>query len=117
MRNATSSTSSLQSSSVPTSQDHSYTADELWRMVVDDGGSFWDTVYVIFHNRDTTRDEIRDLLRQGLAVTNGVYRKVCDLFHIPQRDYKRFLNFLVAHDLHLDFHLYRERGARVHVVQ
>jgi DNA-binding NtrC family response regulator len=82
-------------------------ADELYAALVNAGCSFWDHIYPMFLSRDITRHDMRELVRRGLATTRGNYRAVLKLFRIPSRDYKRFLNFLAAHDCRVDFRQYR----------
>ena len=48
--------------------------------------------------RDITRHDLRQLLRRGLTATRGNYRAMLKLFGMPESDYKRFMNFLAAHD-------------------
>jgi transcriptional regulator with PAS, ATPase and Fis domain len=69
--------------------------------------SFWGDVYRRFLQRDMTRDELRNLVRRGLEDTGGNYRLLMPLFGISSRDYKRFLNFLAAHDCTIDFRRFR----------
>jgi hypothetical protein len=66
---------------------------------------------VLFLNRDLTRQDIRDLLRQGLAATSGNYRALLVLFGIPAPDYKRFMNFLTTHGCLVDFREFRKSPA------
>ena len=82
-------------------------ADELYTAIVTAGYSFWDHVYPLFLSRDITRHDMRELVRRGLATTRGNYRALLKLFGIPNRDYKRFLNFLAAHDCRADFREFR----------
>jgi hypothetical protein len=53
---------------------------------------------------------MRELVRLGLASARGSYRNLLTLFGIAATDYKRFLNFLAAHDCVVDFRLFREGG-------
>ena len=46
---------------------------------------------------------MRELVRRGLTTTRGNYRSLLRLFGCRPRDYKRFLNFLAAHDCTVDF--------------
>ena len=62
----------------------------------------------LFLSRDITRHDVRELVRLGLAKAGGSYRNLLTLFGMDQRDYKRFLNFLAAHDCGVDFRLFRE---------
>jgi len=71
------------------------------------GYSFWEHIYPLFLSRDITRHDICELVKRGLAVTRGNYRALLKLFGIPARDYKRFLNFLAAHDCRVDFREFR----------
>ena len=69
--------------------------------------SFWETVYPQFIRRDLTRNDVRELVRRGLSSTRGNYRALLPLFGVPMSDYKRFLNFLAAHDCALDYRDFR----------
>ncbi len=82
-------------------------ADELYDAVVEHGYSFWEHVHPLFLNRDITRHDLREMLRRGLSVTRGSYRGLLQLFRIPPSDYKRFMNFLAAHDCGVDFREFR----------
>jgi len=72
------------------------------------GRSFWTVVHPRFINRELTKADVREIIRRGLEQTQGSYRKLVDLFHLPQTDYKRFLAFLSQHDCHLPFHDFRD---------
>jgi len=88
----------------------SRTADELYEALVGAGYSFWDHVHPLFLSRDITRHDLRELVRLGLANARGSYRAMLTLFGIESNDYKRFLNFLAAHDCVVDFRLFRDSG-------
>jgi transcriptional regulator with PAS, ATPase and Fis domain len=85
----------------------SQVADELYDALCDGHVTFWGEVYPRFLQRDMTRDDLRELVRRGLAHVGGNYRALLPLFGITARDYKRFLNFLAAHDCALDFRGFR----------
>ena len=87
--------------------------DELYQALVDGGHSFWEHIYPLFLARDITRHDLRELVRRGLAVTRGNYRMLLKLFGMSSRDYKRFLNFLAAHDCRADFREFRNGVAEV----
>jgi cobalamin biosynthesis Mg chelatase CobN len=61
----------------------------------------------MFLSRDITRHDIRELVKKGLAQTRGNYRAVLRLFGMPPDDYKKFLNFLAAHECSVDFRPFR----------
>ena len=82
-------------------------ADELYQAITSGGYSFWDHIYPHFLDRDITRHDMRELLRRGLNATRGNYRSLLQLFRIPKSDYKRFLNFLAAHDCGVDYREFR----------
>ena len=82
-------------------------ADQLYDGLINGGYSFWEHVYPLFLSRDITRHDIRQLVRRGLSTTRGNYRAMLKLFGISARDYKRFLNFLAAHDCRTDFREFR----------
>jgi transcriptional regulator with GAF, ATPase, and Fis domain len=86
-------------------------ADELYNALVSRTYSFWEHVHPLFLARDITRLDIRQLVRLGLTTTGGNYRAVLKLFGMAEQDYKRFLNFLAAHDCTVDFRPFRSGRA------
>ena len=52
----------------------------------------------MFLARDITRHDLRELVRRGLRESRGRYKSLLTLFGMPSRDYRRFMNFLAAHD-------------------
>jgi transcriptional regulator with PAS, ATPase and Fis domain len=83
------------------------TADELYEALTGGHLTFWGDVYTRFQQRDMTRADLRALVRRGLEHAGGNYRAMLPLFGISDRDYKRLLNFLQAHDCALDFRTFR----------
>lgn len=76
------------------------TVETLFERMVRDRETFWTVVYEPFMARDLTRDELRALVKQGLAHTHGGYKAVAGLFNVPT-EHKRLLMFLRKHDCHL----------------
>ncbi|MGE3707376.1 MAG: hypothetical protein AB7I13_19055, partial [Vicinamibacterales bacterium] len=74
------------------------------------GESFWSAVHEPFMSRDMTRDELRHIVRRGLARTQGSYRQLTALFNLPASDYKSLLNFLRKHDCHVPYKPFRTAG-------
>ncbi len=87
-------------------------ADAAWDEMMRGGRSFWMVVHPRFINRELTKADVREIIRRGLEQTQGSYRKLVELFHLPQTDYKRFLAFLSQHDCHLPFHEFRDQRPR-----
>jgi transcriptional regulator with PAS, ATPase and Fis domain len=83
-------------------------ADDAWDEMMHAGRSFWTVVHPRFINRELTKVDVREIIRRGLEQTQGSYRKLVELFHLPSTDYKRFLAFLSQHDCHLPFHEFRD---------
>jgi transcriptional regulator with GAF, ATPase, and Fis domain len=83
------------------------TADELYRLLTEDGRCFWTTVYPLYMQREITRSNVRDLVRKALEETCGSYRVVARMFNMNDADYKRFLNFLRKHDCQVPYRDYR----------
>ena len=92
---------------VPARERRRQVADELYNAIVTGGYSFWDHIYPLFLSRDITRHDMRELVRRGLSTTRGNYRALLKLFGMSSGDYKRFLNFLAAHDCRADFREFR----------
>ena len=84
---------------VPTPQGRA-AVELLFQRMVRDGETFWTVVYEPFMSRDLTRDDVRALVRYGLAQTSGGYKAMAALFNVPA-DHKRMFTFLRKHDCHL----------------
>jgi len=84
------------------------TADDLYDALVKHGASFWEHVYPMFLARDITRHDLRELVRRGLRESKGRYKALLKLFGMSSRDYRRFMNFLAAHDCGVGFREFRE---------
>lgn len=86
-------------------------ASDLFGQLVANEVTFWDDVYRRFLDRDLTRQDVRDLIVLGLRRTDGQYMQLLPLLRIgpvgDRRVYKRFMNFLAAHDLVIDYRPYR----------
>ena len=82
-------------------------ADELMRRLVIERESFWTLVYPMYMRRDLTRADIRELVRKGLDQARGSYKVLARLFNMEEAEYKRFLNFLRAHDCQVSFKEFR----------
>ncbi len=82
-------------------------ADDLFAGLVSGHFSFWEHVHKLFLDRDITRHDMRELTRRGLAQTYGSYRATVKLFGMPDEDYKRFMNFLDAHECRVDYRPFR----------
>ena len=91
---------------LPVKERRKQIADELYQAIVSGGYSFWEHIHPLFLQRDITRHDLRELVRRGLGTTRGNYRSMLRLFGMPASDYKRFLNFLAAHDCNVDFRAY-----------
>ena len=101
----------------PAKERRRHLADDLFTRLLDGKCDFWRDVHDVFISRDLTRDDLRGVVRRGLATTRGSYRELLRLFGMRERDYKRLLNFLAAHDCTVDFRAYREprrRGVGAH---
>ncbi len=82
-------------------------ADDLYATLVDGHYTFWGHIHPLLLKRDITRHDLRQLVRRGLSTTRGNYRAILKLFGMPESDYKRFMNFLAAHECTVDFREFR----------
>jgi DNA-binding NtrC family response regulator len=87
-----------------------HAADAAWDEMMRHRASFWLVVHPRFMSRDLTKADVREIVRRGLELTQGSYRKLAALFWMPPDDYKRFLAFLRQHDLQLPFREFRDVG-------
>jgi transcriptional regulator with PAS, ATPase and Fis domain len=82
-------------------------SDQLYDALVKQGASFWEHVYPMFLARDITRHDLRQLVRRGLRESQGRYKSLLTLFGMSSRDYRRFMNFLAAHECGVGFREFR----------
>lgn len=82
-------------------------ADELYGRLIDRHESFWSAVYPLFMEREITRSDVREVVRRGLKDARGSYKIVAKIFNIERKDYKRFLNFIAAHECKVPYQEYR----------
>jgi transcriptional regulator with GAF, ATPase, and Fis domain len=86
-------------------------ADDLYDALVKQGASFWEYVYPMFLARDITRHDLRELVKRGLQDSRGRYKALLKLFGMSSRDYRRFMNFLAAHECGVEFREFRIAAA------
>jgi DNA-binding NtrC family response regulator len=85
----------------------SSTNQHRFERLMKDRVSFWSEVHEPFMNHDITRDDVRELVREGLAHTRGNYKMLVRAFNMDPRDYKRFLSFLRTYECHVSFRPFR----------
>ena len=86
-------------------------AQQLLDTMLNGEASFWSAVHAPFMDRDVTREDVRLIVRLGLKKTLGNYRMLTELFNMPPRDYRRFLQFLRQYDCHQPFQAFRSAKA------
>jgi len=91
----------------PTRERRRRLSDELFRMITQEGHTFWEPIQRMFLARDLTRRDVRELVQRGLRETRGSYRAVVTLFNLPESDYKKFMNFLCTHGCRPEFRDFR----------
>ena len=96
---------------MPSADRSSRVADELYDALVKQGASFWEHVYPLFLARDITRHDLRELVRRGLRESRGRYKSMLTLFGVPSHDYRRFMNFLSAHECGVGFREFRQTAS------
>jgi transcriptional regulator with PAS, ATPase and Fis domain len=97
---------------VPLDDRRRQVADDLYDALVKQGASFWELVYPMFLARDITRNDLRELVRRGLNESRGRYKSLLKLFGMSSRDYRRFMNFLAAHDCGIGVREFRSHADR-----
>jgi hypothetical protein len=96
----------------PLNDRRRHMADDLYDALVKQGASFWEYVYPMFLARDITRQDLRELVRRGLRESRGRYKSLLKLFGMSSRDYRRFMNFLAAHDCSIGVREFRSEAGR-----
>jgi transcriptional regulator with GAF, ATPase, and Fis domain len=72
--------------------------------------NFWESVARPFADRLITRNHVESVVRRGLAKTGGSYRRLLQLFNMPDTDYKRFMDFLRRNRCNVDYRQYRKKN-------
>jgi DNA-binding NtrC family response regulator len=75
------------------------TGSDLFDHVSQNGGDFWEHVYQPFMERDLNRDQVRSMIKTGLAQSGGNYRRLVDALRLMPGEYQRFMDFLRHHNL------------------
>jgi len=96
---------------LPSEDRRRQVADDLYNALVRRRASFWEHVYPMFLARDITRQDVRELVRLGLRESRGRYKSMLTLFGMPAGDYRRFMNFLSAHECGVGVREFREAAA------
>ena len=97
-------------SAIPPVAAASSTLQHRLDRLMKDRVSFWSEVHEPFMNHDITREDVRQLVREGLAHTRGNYKMLVRAFNMDPRDYKRFLGFLRTYECHVSFRPFRMMG-------
>lgn len=61
--------------------------------------TFWEAIHRPFLDRDLNREQVRDVVSEGLRVARGSYKRMLSAFGVAQDDYLKFMDFLRHHDL------------------
>ena len=69
---------------------------------------FWSAVHNRYKRRDIAREKVLALVDLGLQSTRGSYKTLASRFHLKDRDYRRFMDFLRRNGCLLDFRPYRK---------
>lgn len=87
------------SAEIEVSGDARDSAELLYQRIVEDGAGFWEVIYQPFMERDLNRREVKLVIQRGLQATQGNYRKLMDVLHMPASDYQKWMDFLRHHKL------------------
>jgi two-component system response regulator PilR (NtrC family) len=72
--------------------------ETLWAEIKT-GRNFWETVKKPFLKRQLNCFEVKKIIEQGLRETDGTYKELIKVFNLPQKDYKKFVNFISVHNI------------------
>jgi hypothetical protein len=97
-------------SSIPSAAAASSALQQRLDRLMKERVSFWSEVHEPFMNHDITREDVRQLVREGLTHTRGNYKMLVRAFNMDPGDYKRFLSFLRTYECHVSFRPFRMMG-------
>lgn len=73
-------------------------SDDLWGKI-NSGRSFWEVVKEPFLKRDLNREQVKNLISEGLEKSGNRYTGLLKTFNVQKEDYNRFMSFLKDHNL------------------
>ncbi len=65
----------------------------------DRGRSFWEVIHGPFMRRELRRDEVAQVIHEGLGCCGGRLKTLAAYLNVPPEDYARFVSFLHRHGL------------------
>ena len=71
----------------------------VFSRIANQEGTFWELVHQPYLERELNRQQVREIVAQGLAQTGWSYKKLLHLFGVATDDYLRFMDFLRHHRL------------------
>jgi transcriptional regulator with GAF, ATPase, and Fis domain len=74
-------------------------ASDYCLRLVNGEGTFWELVYKPFMDRDLNRGQVREIIGEGLRLSDGSYKGLLDIFGVEPTDYLKFMDFLRHHRL------------------
>jgi DNA-binding NtrC family response regulator len=83
-------------------------ASKVFKNMEHGGSSFWKVVKDPFMQRELSKEVVREVVRMGLMQSNGKYKGMLEIFHVENKDYTVFMNFLRKHDCLVDFRPFRK---------
>lgn len=73
---------------------------ELILKKIEEGKNFWDTVKKEFLNKEINRDEVKEIIRNGLMKTeNRRFKELLKVFNLKDEEYHKFMAFLHKYKL------------------
>lgn len=82
----------------PPTPPHPQQENQVWQSIRS-GRNFWEAVRTPFLQRELKRSEAREVIRKGLEESGGSFKKLVELFHLHENDYRPLLNFIHKHHL------------------
>ncbi len=76
--------------------------------MIEEGASFWDAVHRPYLRREISRAELFEVLRVGLDLSGGSWKRLVPIFRVGEAKYKKFLDFV--HKQGFSRHLHRRPG-------
>lgn len=72
--------------------------DQIWADIKS-GKSFWDVVKGPFLQRLLNCSEVKMIIDRGLDEVNGKYSDLINVLNLEEKEYKKFMNFLMVHKI------------------
>ena len=77
------------------------TVDSIWKNF-SKGKTFWEVIREPYLDRELNKNEVKSVVEEGLKRSGMKYTNLISLFNLKEKEYKKFMNFLLVHKINVN---------------